>query len=128
MSLYAGWLTSSLIVGFAMTFKKFGMSISNGWDEAWWTVFILWVGLVIYCTITFFNRDPLFGAVYIWRCIAIRDRIINIWGCAWCVKQLNVIIILMSVYAALVAVWVIVIKVKATMNRDASETTNKSFI
>merc|ERR1712046_175788 len=41
-STYAGWLCAATILGMSGLLKKLGMSDANGYDEASWTVAILW--------------------------------------------------------------------------------------
>jgi len=109
MSIYSGWLSTATILGAAIMLKTWGCSYANGWNEAAWTVTMLWIAFAIYCLNTFLNRDPLFGAVYIWACLGIRSRQIDVWHNSMVESNLLIIIILMSVYVALVTIWIVIV-------------------
>jgi hypothetical protein len=47
MSIYAGWLSAATILNFSISLKVSGAA--DGWNEAGWSVAILWVAVVIYC-------------------------------------------------------------------------------
>jgi translocator protein len=105
VSIYSGWLSTATILGAAIMFKTWGWSSANGDDEVIPTVVMLWIAFVIYCVNTFLNRDPIFGGVYIWACFGIKSRQTD----PTIESNLMIIIILMSVYVALISVWVIVV-------------------
>ena len=65
-----GWGTAALILNIAFMLKSWGVV---GDFEVTVSVIILWVALVIYVIYSFLERNPLFGAVYIWVLFAIRD-------------------------------------------------------
>lgn len=69
-SIYIGWVTAALILNVAFMLKSWGL---KGDFEVTVSVVILWVALVIYVGYAFLERNPLWGAVYIWVLFAIRD-------------------------------------------------------
>jgi len=74
-SVYAAWVTAAMILNIASNLRVNGMKDpSAGFAETTWVVIILYVALVIYLGASFIERNPLFGAVYIWVLIAIRTR------------------------------------------------------
>lgn len=74
MSIYAGWVTVASILGFAIMLKSFGMSEANGYDETTWAIVILWVAEAVYVFQTVFQRNPLYGSIYLWALLGIRSR------------------------------------------------------
>ena len=69
-SIYAGWLTTATILNIAFMLKSWGL---KGDFEVTLSVCILAIAEVIYCIISYHERNPLFGAVFIWVLFAIKD-------------------------------------------------------
>jgi len=74
-TIYTGWVAAATIINAATFLKILGMKNPNaGFDESTWSVIMLHVALVIYVLASFMERNPLFGAVYIWAVSAIRAK------------------------------------------------------
>lgn len=68
-SIYGGWLTAATILNFSIILKDLGVSDESedmALSEEYWTGLMLWVAFVVYIAATLIERNPLFGAVYIW--------------------------------------------------------------
>ena len=77
LSIYTGWLTSATILNFTATLKEFGFSGFDWYSEEAITITILWVAFLIYTLAAFFELNPLYGGVFVWVAVAIRNEIIN---------------------------------------------------
>ena len=75
-SIYAAWVSSATILNASYILASLGMREPR-YDEEKWTVIILWVGFLIYNVASVIERNPLFGAVYIWTILAIRNNVIK---------------------------------------------------
>ena len=74
-SIYTGWVMAATIINIAFFLKAVGMKDPNaGWNEDVWAVIIIYVALAIYILSSFMERNPVFGAVYIWVNFAIRKE------------------------------------------------------
>ena len=62
--------------------------------------------------ITFINRDPLFGSIFIWASLAIRTQLIKRGNSDMILTNLQVIIIIFSVYIVAILIWLVLIKMK----------------
>ena len=72
-SLYTGWVTAATILNVSFFLNSVGMKNPNaGFDETTWVVIIFYIALVIYILASFVERNPLYGAVYIWVLFAIK--------------------------------------------------------
>ena len=98
MSIYAGWLSAASILGMGVFLQSLGMTDENGYNETAWSVAMLWVALAIYAANTYVNSDPLFGAVFIWVGLGIRDNDGDGPVEALTVSNLNVIIPLIAAF------------------------------
>ena len=106
MSIYAGWVGAATIISGTIMLKNLGMFASDRVDEPIFGVVMLWIALVLYCVNTYFNMDPLYGAVLIWACCAIRSNTDN----SMIRTNLIFIIGIMSVYVVTITVLVLVQK------------------
>jgi len=72
-SIYAGWLTAATILNFSIILKDIGLSDSNNIypSEEEWTKIMMMVALVVYVLVSVSERNPLFGAVYLWVLVAL---------------------------------------------------------
>jgi len=70
MSIYAGWLSSATILNVVFFLKSIGLNT----NENLWTKIVLSIAFLIYNSYSFTERNPLFGAVFIWALIAIKDN------------------------------------------------------
>jgi benzodiazapine receptor len=73
-SIYSGWVTAATILNVGQLLKKVG------WDSADTTVvsyIILSVALLIYSAFTVLERNPLYGAVFIWVLAALNRENID---------------------------------------------------
>jgi benzodiazapine receptor len=74
-SIYTGWVTAATILNATFFLKSVGVKgASAGFSESTWTCIILYVALIVYVLASFMERNPLYGAVYIWVVVAIRNR------------------------------------------------------
>lgn len=74
-TLYAGWVNAATIINITNFLASLGMKDPNaGLNESTWAVIILYVALVIYILAAFMERNPLFGALYLYVLIAIRAK------------------------------------------------------
>merc|ERR1719263_1248329 len=98
ISIYAGSLSAATILGASILLKRLGMSDENGYNEAAWSVAILWVALAIYAANTYVQQDPLYGAVLIWAGLGIRAN--EDYGTTdpMVVSNLNIIIPLIAAF------------------------------
>ena len=72
-SLYTGWVTAASIINVTFFLKAVGMKNQNaGFSETTWCVIVLYVALVIYVLASLMERNPLYGAVYIWVLFAVK--------------------------------------------------------
>jgi hypothetical protein len=73
-SIYAGWLCAAFIVSTATLLKREGWSEANGYNEITPSLTMLWIAFAIYAATTIINRDPLFGALWLWAGSAVRAK------------------------------------------------------
>jgi len=74
MSIYAGWLTTATILNACFFLKSLGIDADNVKNEIMWSKIILSVAFVIYNAYAAIERNPLFGAVFVWVLLAIKDN------------------------------------------------------
>lgn len=74
-SLYVGWLTAASILNVCFLLKSLGIDEGNTNvdNEMFWSKAVLIVALILYNAYSFVGRNPLFGAVFIWVLLAIKD-------------------------------------------------------
>jgi translocator protein len=73
-SIYGGWLTAATILNIAIVLKDFGLKDSSPnmiVSEEVWGCIMLWVAYLVYFLVVLIERNPMFGAVYVWVLIAI---------------------------------------------------------
>jgi hypothetical protein len=75
-SLYAGWVTSATLLNVSYVLASLGVREPK-YNEEKWTVVILWIAFAIYNVASFSERNPLYGAVYIWTILAIRNNVLK---------------------------------------------------
>lgn len=108
ISIYGGWVTAATIVSAATMFKSLGWSSSDGYDEVSPSIAAAYIALVFYSVITIINRDPVFGALWLWAGSAVRSKSVND-----SIRQnLLVSIIIMAVITVAVTVWIVFLKFK----------------
>ena len=75
-SIYGGWLTAATILNISIVFKDLGLSDENGISpsEDIYTVIMLWVALAVYITVSYMERNPLYGAIYLWVLYGIMEE------------------------------------------------------
>ena len=78
-SIYSGWVTAATILNVTYMLKSWGLNETDvDWlDEEITTVVILWIAFAIYNLATYIERNPLYGAVFIWVITAIRNNVIE---------------------------------------------------
>lgn len=67
-SIYTGWLTAAIILSVTTVLQRAGVSdetLPFG-NEQQWAVAVLWTALIIYNVGQYVERNPLFGAVFMW--------------------------------------------------------------
>lgn len=77
-SIYAGWVTAATILNIAILLKSLGLADPNipwGLNEENLTQLVAWVALVIYNFVSYTEKNPLYGSVYIWVAVAIKSNL-----------------------------------------------------
>jgi len=77
ISIYCGWLTAATILNFTATLKHFGFEGWSWYSEEAITITILYIAWGIYTLASYIELNPLYGAVFIWVCLAIRSDILS---------------------------------------------------
>lgn len=77
LSIYTGWLTSATILNFTATLKEFGFSGFEWYSEEAITITVLYVAFAIYTITAYFELNPVYGLVFAWVALGIRNEIIN---------------------------------------------------
>ena len=73
-SIYGGWLTAATILNISIILKDLGMNDTSEnmvLTEEIWTAIMLWVAFAVYLTATLTEKNPLFGAIYVWVLIGL---------------------------------------------------------
>jgi len=70
-SMYTGWVTAATFLNVTFMLKGFGFFKEPTGAEETWTIVNMWVAFVIYNFIQGFERNPLYGGVFIWVLFAI---------------------------------------------------------
>ena len=75
-SMYTGWVTAATFLNVTFMLKSFGVFpiVPDGAEETW-TILNMWVAFVIYNFIQGFERNPLYGGVFIWVLFAIKSEV-----------------------------------------------------
>ena len=76
-SIYSAWVMAATIVGITGLFKMAGFEDPNipfGLDEEQVAIGVLWIAFLIYNAIAFAERNPLFGAIFIWVIFSIGNE------------------------------------------------------
>jgi len=74
-SIYTGWVTAATILNTTFFLKSAGMKDpSAGFGETTWVVIIFYIALCVYVSASFYERNPLYGGIYIWVLFAIKNR------------------------------------------------------
>ena len=79
-SIYAGWVTAALILNATYMLKSLGVSdpiFGGAVTEEQITIAILWIALLIYNAEAYIDRNPLYGSVFIWVIMAIRNNVVE---------------------------------------------------
>lgn len=76
ISIYCGWLTAATILNFTATLKHYGFEGFDWYSEEAITITILYIAWFIYTLASYVELNPLYGAVFMWVCLAIRSEII----------------------------------------------------
>ena len=77
LSIYTGWLTTATILNFTATLKFFGFEGFTWFSEELITIVILYTASLIYNLASYIELNPLYGSVFIWVLIAIRNESLN---------------------------------------------------
>jgi len=77
MSIYAGWVTTATILNVSFFLKSLGVDTGNTNvpNEIFWSRIVLTVAFLIYNSYSAIERNPLYGAVFIWVLTAIKSNI-----------------------------------------------------
>ena len=76
MSIYTGWLTAATILNATITLQRLGFmepDLPFGTDQLW-TAITLWVAFAVYEIGMISEKNPVFGAVFVWVLFAIIDE------------------------------------------------------
>ena len=78
-SVYSGWVTAATILNVSFVLKSWGMEDPNipYLDEEQLTTIVLWVAFLIYNLYSYVERNPLYGTIYIWVVLAIKNRTVE---------------------------------------------------
>jgi len=90
-SLYTGWLTAATLLNTTYMFKSWGWGDFNTipwWAWEWadfmnfmteeeWTCVTVWFAFVLFTVISWVERNPLYGGVFIWAGTAILDNLVT---------------------------------------------------
>lgn len=71
-AVYCGWVNSATILNIIYLSISFDIKCAN---EEQIGVFTLWVAFIVYNAVTFLERNPIYGAIYIWTTYAIKRNI-----------------------------------------------------
>jgi hypothetical protein len=99
MSIYGGWLTTATILNVCFLLKSLGVDHgdSNEANEIFWSKAVLSVAFVIYNSYAAIERNPLYGAVFIWVLTAIKSNLkgkedlASLWSFVDVMKPLEII-------------------------------------
>lgn len=72
-SIYNGWVSAATILNTAFVIKSADIGFFMD-HEVGWGVIMLWVALVLYCTVSTLEKNPIYGAVYLWVLFNINDK------------------------------------------------------
>jgi len=64
-TIYTAWVLAATIIGVASFLKSAGL-LNKIFAETTWTCILLWIAFIIYNVTTYVEKNPLFGAVFIW--------------------------------------------------------------
>jgi len=76
-TIYSGWVTTATILNFTATLLHFGFSELSWLSEEYISIGIIYIAAVIYNVASYIELNPLFGAVFIWVIVAVRDDVIK---------------------------------------------------
>lgn len=76
-SLYSGWLTIATILNLTAMLTFFGFRGFDWYSEEAMTITMLYIAGFIYNLASYIELNPLYGAVFVWVCLAIRSDIIT---------------------------------------------------
>jgi hypothetical protein len=77
-TIYAGWVTAATILNASFLLKRLGLAdpdIPYGFDEESLTQVVVWIALAIYNVVAYSERNPLYGSIYIWVTLAIKNKL-----------------------------------------------------
>ena len=74
-SIYVGWLSAATILNTCTMLQSYGLTEElAGIDESKYACYILVIAEIIYAVSMFWQKNPLFGAVFVWAMFGIKDR------------------------------------------------------
>lgn len=78
-SIYSGWVTAATILNATYMLKSWGLNETDvDWlNEEYAAVAMVWIAFVVYNLATYIDRNPLYGAVFIWVITAIRNNVVE---------------------------------------------------
>ena len=74
-SMYTGWVTAATFLNVTFMLKSFGLFKDTTGAEETWTIVNMWVAFIIYNFIQVFERNPVYGGVFIWVLFAIKSEV-----------------------------------------------------
>ena len=77
ISIYSGWLTAATILNVTYMLKCFGVKDPElgSFGEEGWTILILYVAFLIYNVVSYVEKNPVYGSVFIWVIFAIINNL-----------------------------------------------------
>ena len=97
-SIYTGWVTAATFLNLCLVLKSYGVfgdsySDSNDYEEPW-TIVFMWIAFVVFNLIQAAERNPLYGAVFIWTLFAIWDNVSQKYFLETLAKNLKILTII----------------------------------
>jgi len=67
LSIYCGWITAATILNISFALKAMGLKDNNlPTTEENFGIITIWIAAALYNLIAFFERDPIYGAIFLW--------------------------------------------------------------
>ena len=111
-SMYTGWVNAATFINIIIMIKSYGgFSDPTGFEETY-TIINIWVAFVLYNFLMAWERNPIYGGVFIWVLFAVKDKVSSKIGLDALYSNLEVLVIAHCVTVALFFGFLIVYKVK----------------
>jgi len=111
-SIYTAWVTAATIIGATIVCKTNGLDT----NEQTWAIVMLWVALIVYLFYSFMERNPVYGAVYIWVLFAIKANAED-FGFTEVAEAVPAVLISFVLLLVIVTIYCIYLKLKGKCER-----------